>query len=81
MVQTTINLGEIENGFVEMFKAQRNLSNKNEAINKIIEEFKALKKEEFQEKMLSFECSLLSEKALAKDWLSKEDEEAFAYLQ
>ncbi|MFT4244155.1 MAG: hypothetical protein ACMXYB_01725 [Candidatus Woesearchaeota archaeon] len=81
MVQTTINLGEIENGFVEMFKAQRNLSNKNEAINKIIEEFKALKKEEFQEKMLSFECSLLSEKALAEDWLSKEDEEAFAYLQ
>ena len=81
MVQTTINLGEIENGFVEMFKAQRNLNSKNEAINKIIEEFKALKKEEFQEKMLSFECSLLSEKALAKDWLSKEDEEAFAYLQ
>ncbi len=38
-------------------------------------------KEEFNEKMLGFECSLLSEKALAKDWLSKEDEEAFAYLQ
>ncbi|MFP4401747.1 MAG: hypothetical protein ACLFPL_00805 [Candidatus Nanoarchaeia archaeon] len=81
MVQTTINLGQTQNGFVEIFKAQRNLSNKNDAINTIIEEFKELKKEEFNEKMLAFECSLLSEKALAKNWLSKEDEGAFAYLQ
>ncbi len=27
------------------------------------------------------EAALLSEKSLAKAWLSKEDEEAFAYLQ
>lgn len=27
------------------------------------------------------EISLLSEKALVRDWLSKEDEEAFEYLQ
>lgn len=81
MVQTTIDLNDETSTFVNVFKSQRRIKNKNDAINKIIEEYKELKKEEFNEKMLGFECSLLSEKALAKDWLSKEDEEAFAYLQ
>jgi metal-responsive CopG/Arc/MetJ family transcriptional regulator len=81
MVQTTITLNNNLNRFVDVFKAQKGLKNKNETINEIIKEFQKLKKEELQEEILAHECCLASEKSLAKAWLSKEDEEAFAYLQ
>jgi hypothetical protein len=81
MVSITIDLSDESNTFVDMFKSHKGIKSKNATISKIIEEFQDLKKEEFTEKILGYECSLMSEKALAKDWLSKEDEEAFSYLQ
>ena len=81
MVQTTIDLDHELSNFVEIFKAHKNLKSKNEAIRVIITEYKELKKEEFMDRLLVMESSILSEKALAKSWLSEEDEEAFAYLQ
>ncbi len=44
MVQTTINLADENNTFIDFFKSQRRIRNKDEAINKIIEEYKELKK-------------------------------------
>lgn len=81
MVQTTVDLNSNLNSFVDVFKAQRGIKSKQDAIKEIIREFQELKKEEFNEKMLAYECSLATEKELAKQWLCKEDEEAFKYLQ
>jgi len=81
MVQTTITLDSNLSLFIDIFKAQRGFKNKNQAINEIIKEFKELKKEEFIDKSLAIESALMSQEALAKSWLSKEDEEAFNYLQ
>lgn len=81
MVQTTIELNESLNTFVHMFKAQHGYKNKNEAIQEIIKEFQEMNIDDVREKILAYECSVASEKSLAQAWLSKEDEEAFAYLQ
>lgn len=81
MTQTTITLDTEANAFIELFKAKRGFKNKNDTIVEIIKEFQKLKQEELQDKMLAYECSLMTEKALAKAWLCKEDEEAFKHLQ
>ena len=62
-------------------KAQRGIKSKKEAVSQIIEEFKELKKEEFNDKLMGLESAFASEQALAENWLSQEDEEAFASLQ
>ena len=43
MVQAIINLNPKVSDFVEIFKAKKKIKNKNDAINKIIEEYSNLK--------------------------------------
>lgn len=42
MVQTIVNLGEEENIFLNIFKAENKIKSKNEALNKIILNYKKI---------------------------------------
>jgi len=53
----------------------------NESLSRLHKEVESLKNIILSEKQSGMEAALLSEKALAENWLSPEDEKAFAYLQ
>jgi|JFJP01.1.fsa_nt_gi hypothetical protein len=71
-----INDGLIEN--VNRWALQRGLS-LNEGLEAVLNDF--FTKKEARVEVINDETMLLSENALAEDWLKPEEEEAWGYLQ
>ncbi len=73
---TTIQLSQSTKKKLERFKAYKR-ETFDELVNRLMQAASRAGKEVLAEKMGSY---LLSEKALAKDWLSKEEEKAWKNL-
>ena len=74
--QISLNLSNKLFNFVKAYAEEKGYSNMQEFIRELIRE-KLFEKEEVS----GFCTSLASEKALSKNWLTKEEDEAWAHLK